>query len=150
MQTVGVSQSGVVTLLFTDLVDSSRLLEEFGEEEAERLRRILFSLLREAVVARGGEEVKNLGDGLMVAFGSAAAAVDAAAAMQAAVHAHNHRSGQPALQVRIGLHVGEPIRDEAITSAHPWSSPSAFAIAPRAGRSSPLLSCTSWSGGATG
>src|SRR2546430_9921374 len=51
--------SGVVTLLFTDLVDSSRLLEELGEEEAERLRRILFSLLRDAVVARGGEDRKS-------------------------------------------------------------------------------------------
>jgi class 3 adenylate cyclase len=103
--------TGTVTLLFTDLVDSTGVLQRLGEEGAEQFRRTHFRLLREAVAAHGGEEVKSLGDGLMVAFGSALAATRCAIAMQQAVELHNRRGGEP-LNVRAGLHVGEPIRDE--------------------------------------
>lgn len=60
--------SAVVTLLFTDIVGSSDLYSRLGDEEAERIRRGHFRLLRDAVVSVGGREVKNLGDGLMVVF----------------------------------------------------------------------------------
>ncbi len=108
---------GTVTLLFTDLVGSTALLEQLGDDGAEQLRRTHFRLLREAVASTGGHEVKNLGDGLMVAFVSAVDALACAAAMQQAVHRYNEKgAAQPlaaqALEVRIGLHVGEPIRDE--------------------------------------
>ena len=59
-----------------------------------------------------GQEVKNLGDGLMVAFPSVVEAVGCAIAIQQAVHRHNARQADDRLQVRVGLHVGEPIRDE--------------------------------------
>jgi tetratricopeptide (TPR) repeat protein len=59
----------------------------------------------------GGEEVKNLGDGLMVAFVSAVDALACAITMQQAVH-RARASGEPQFAVRIGLNVGEPIRDE--------------------------------------
>ena len=61
---------GVVTLLFTDLVGSTRALTRLGDDAAEELRRVHFGLLRGAVGDAGGEEVKNLGDGLMGAFAS--------------------------------------------------------------------------------
>ncbi len=67
--------SGTVTILFTDLVSSTALLEELGEEAAQDLRRAHFRLLRQAVGEHGGQEVKSLGDGLMVAFPSAAGAL---------------------------------------------------------------------------
>jgi class 3 adenylate cyclase len=102
----------VVTLLFTDLVGSTELLGELGDDEAERLRRVHFGLLREVAETFGGEEVKNLGDGLMVAFVSAVNAVDCAIGIQQAVHRHNARQGDERLQVRVGLNIGEPIRDE--------------------------------------
>ncbi|HEV8626531.1 MAG TPA: AAA family ATPase [Acidimicrobiia bacterium] len=104
--------TAVVTLLFTDLVGSTELLDRLGDDAGEQVRRTHFRLLREAVVGAGGEEVKNLGDGLMVAFESAVAGVECAVAIQRAVERHNRgRSAQP-LAVRVGLHVGEPIRDE--------------------------------------
>jgi len=103
--------AGTVTLLFTDLVDSTGVLQRLGEEGAEQFRRAHFRLLREAVAAHAGQEVKNLGDGLMVAFGSALDATRCAIAMQQAVERRNRRGGEP-LAVRIGLHVGEPIREE--------------------------------------
>jgi len=102
----------VVTLLFTDLVGSTGLLGQLGDDEAERLRRVHFGLLREVAETFGGEEVKNLGDGLMVAFVSAVNAVSCAIGIQQAVHRYNARRGDGRLQVRVGLNIGEPIRDE--------------------------------------
>jgi class 3 adenylate cyclase len=66
------SSSGVVALLFTDLVGSTELLDRLGDDAAEDLRRVHFSLLRQAVAATEGEEVKGMGDGLMVVFASPA------------------------------------------------------------------------------
>lgn len=64
------------------------------------------------MAARGGQEVKNLGDGLMVVFPSAFRAVSCAVAMQQALHRHNEAGEGPPFSVRVGLHVGEPIREE--------------------------------------
>ena len=104
--------SAVVTLLFTDLVGSTELIGELGDDEAERLRRVHFGLLRDVAAGYAGQEVKNLGDGLMVAFASAVSAVGCALGIQQAVHRHNARHEDHRLQVRVGLNVGEPIQDE--------------------------------------
>jgi DNA-binding SARP family transcriptional activator/class 3 adenylate cyclase len=107
----GERTTGTVTLLFTDQVGSTETLQRLGDDEGERLRRAHFGLLREAAAMHGGEEVKNLGDGLMVAFLSAVDAVVCAITIQQAVD-RARASGELAFAVRIGLHVGEPIRDE--------------------------------------
>jgi Adenylate cyclase, family 3 (some proteins contain HAMP domain) len=103
---------GVVTFLFTDVVGSTEWLQRLGDDAAEKLRRTHFSLLREAVVTAGGEEVKSLGDGLMVAFSSPLAAVRCALAIQHATAEHNRAHPDQALKVRVGVHAGEPARDE--------------------------------------
>jgi class 3 adenylate cyclase/tetratricopeptide (TPR) repeat protein len=103
---------GTVTMLFTDLVGSTELLDQLGDERAEELRRTHFRLLRDAVAAQGGKEVKNLGDGLMVVFPSAVDAVRCAVKMQEAVDEHNRTHAGARLGVRVGLNVGEPIRGE--------------------------------------
>jgi class 3 adenylate cyclase len=105
-------QHRTVTMLFTNLVGSTELLEHLGDDGAEQVRRTHFRVLRDAVLARDGQEVKNLGDGLMVVFPSALDAVGCAIDMQRAVHLFNSDQGQEKLQVRVGLHVGEPIRRE--------------------------------------
>jgi class 3 adenylate cyclase len=108
----GARRTGLVTLLFTDLVASTELLDRLGDEEFERLRRIHFQLLREAVAASGGQEVKNLGDGLMVVFPSALDAIGCAVAMQQAVDLHNAEPDVAPIAVRVGLHAGEPIVED--------------------------------------
>jgi len=107
-----VAEPAIVTPLFTDLVGSTDLLSALGEQRAEQVRRVHFGILREAIAARAGEEVKSLGDALMVAVASPAEAVSCAIAMQQRVWAHNRRAAAPELQVRIGLDVGEPMRAE--------------------------------------
>ena len=106
----GLAQSAPVTILFTNLVNSSELLQKAGDEKAQRILQAHRELLREAVAASSGQEVKWLGDGLMVAFPSAADAVRCAIAMQRA--AHKPVLGER-LQIRVGLNVGEPLRDES-------------------------------------
>jgi class 3 adenylate cyclase/DNA-binding SARP family transcriptional activator len=101
-----VALGGTVTLLFTDLVGSTQMLERLGEDAAERVSREHFGLLRRALERHGGAEVKSLGDGLMAAFPSALAAVESAVDMQRSVAAAE--LDEP-LEVRIGLHAGEPI-----------------------------------------
>jgi class 3 adenylate cyclase len=74
--------SAPVTLLFTDLVNSTELLQRVGDERAQRIFQAHHRLLNDTVAAHGGQEVKWLGDGLMTVFASAADAVRGAVAMQ--------------------------------------------------------------------
>src|SRR5437763_4515417 len=105
---------GIVTLLFTDVVASTDLLDRLGDDGYDALRRAHFRILREAVAARGGTEVKNLGDGLMVVFATPARAVECAVAIQQGVEKHNRvQRDDQRMGVRVALHAGEPIQDEA-------------------------------------
>src|SRR5438270_5188866 len=108
----GATEAGLVTLLFTDVVGSTELLSEIGDERAEGVRRAYFRMLRKAIAEAGGQEVKTMGDGFMVAFAGAYDAVRAAVAMQQAVSRYNQRLDAPSLSVRVGVHVGEPLRAE--------------------------------------
>jgi class 3 adenylate cyclase len=96
-----------VAVLFTDLVGSTELLDRLGDDAAHHLRRRHFALLRHAVREHGGREVKSLGDGLMVVFGSARPAVACGLAMQRAVAAH-----EDSLLLRVGIASGETVRED--------------------------------------
>src|SRR4051812_24903337 len=102
--------SALVTILFTDLVGSTELLSRAGDEEAQRIFRAHHDLLAETAAVHGGDEVKWLGDGLMVAFPSAADALTCAIAMQQA--ACRPVAGEH-LAIRVGLTAGEALRDSA-------------------------------------
>jgi DNA-binding NarL/FixJ family response regulator/class 3 adenylate cyclase len=104
----GMRGTGTVTLLFTDLVGSTRLLSELGDDATEAVRRRHFGLLRESITRHHGREVKNLGDGVMAVFDSAVDAVTCAVRIQRHTDASEEAH---ALAVRVGLHVGEPMRD---------------------------------------
>ena len=95
------------TVLFTDLVGSTALIGTFGEEGAHARRLRHFALLRQAIAATGGREVKGLGDGLMVVFADAAAAMQCATEMQQNVAADEDKLG-----LRVGLHTGELLRED--------------------------------------
>ena len=96
----------LVTILLTDVVGSTRLAASVGPARADELRREHFDLLREAIASCDGREVKNTGDGLMVAFASASAAVACAVAMQQSLDRRYRNTEQP-LQIRIGVGAGE-------------------------------------------
>jgi class 3 adenylate cyclase len=96
----------LATILLTDLVGSTRLATAVGPVRADQLRDEHFAVLREAIETSGGKEVKNTGDGLMVAFSSASAAVRCAVAMQQ-LFERRYRKAEQQLHIRIGLGAGE-------------------------------------------
>ena len=96
----------LATILLTDLVGSTRLATSVGPVRADELREEHFGLLRQAITSSGGREVKNTGDGLMVAFSSASGAVQCAVAMQQ-LFERRYGKAEQGLHVRIGLGAGE-------------------------------------------
>jgi class 3 adenylate cyclase len=107
MESMGSTESiELATILVTDLVGSTRLETSVGPVRADELRDEHFAVLREAIGASGGREFKDTGDGLMVAFNSASAAVACAVSMQQLIERRYRRSEQR-LQVRIGVSAGE-------------------------------------------
>src|SRR5437016_1095168 len=94
------------TVLFTDLVGSTALHLQLGEQAFEALRHAHDQMVREAIAAHGGTLVKGLGDGLMASFAGAADAVDAAVAVQQAIDVYN-RKATSALAVRVGVSAGD-------------------------------------------
>jgi len=102
-------RAATVTLLFTDLVNSTLLLQRAGDGQAQRILQTHHKLVKEAVAANGGHAVKWLGEGLMVVFPSAAEAVRCAVAMQLA--ARRPVAGER-LTIRVGLNAGEALCEE--------------------------------------
>lgn len=96
----------LASILITDLVDSTALASRVGGARADELRREHFGLLRTAIEACQGREIKNLGDGLMVAFASSSAAIACAVRMQQLVERRN-RFADEKFHVRIGIGAGE-------------------------------------------
>jgi class 3 adenylate cyclase len=90
------------TFMFTDIVDSTKLIEVVGEEKWRKVLTWHDRSLRELIEQAGGEVIKQTGDGYFAAFQSSAAAVEAAAAIQRTLDAHEPL----APDVRIGLHTG--------------------------------------------
>lgn len=102
-------EPGTVTILFTDLVDSTELLQRAGDEAAQRIFQTHHKLLSSAVAAYGGQEVKWEGDSLMAAFSSVADAVRCAVTMQQTCR---RPAGGQRLTIRVGMNVGEALREE--------------------------------------
>ena len=104
---------GTVTILFSDIEGSTALNERLGDVRWLELLRTHHRVVREQVHAHGGFEVKTQGDGFMIAFPSARRAVECASAIQRSIHCAFDRRAGGAIRLRIGLHTGEAIREEA-------------------------------------
>jgi len=96
------------TILFTDLTQSTALAQHLGDAKAQEIRRAHNAVVREALTAYAGSEIKHTGDGIMASFPSASGALECAVAIQRAVA----QRGDPNLGVHIGLNAGEPIAEE--------------------------------------
>ena len=100
-----------LTVLFTDVVGSTALSQRLSVDLADEVRRRHFAVLRQAAVEAGGTEVKNTGDGLMVVFATASAALDCAVAMQQGVERDN-RGQAFDVGLRVGLSGGEVVGED--------------------------------------
>src|SRR3954454_23531180 len=97
---------GTVTLMFSDMEGSTRLLRRLGERYVDLLATHRH-LMREAVERHHGFEVDEQGDAFFVVFASVNDAVAAAARVQQALAA-NAWPEDNEIRIRIGLHTGEP------------------------------------------
>ena len=102
--------AGLRAIMFTDLVGSTEMTVRLGDAAALELVRVHDALVRRGLAAHRGREVKHTGDGIMAAFDVVDCAVHAAAEIQRHFFAYN-RCAVESLNVRIGIHAGEPVVD---------------------------------------
>jgi class 3 adenylate cyclase len=90
----------LATVLFTDIVESTRLAAELGDRAWRRLLEQHFEITRRALDRFDGREVKSVGDGILATFDGPARAIRCAVAIREGV-------GELGIEVRAGMHTGE-------------------------------------------
>lgn len=101
---------GIVVILFSDIEGFTTYVEAHGDEAAHQQLKLHNDIVRRTIQRHGGAEIKHLGDGFMIHFSSARDALLCAAQIQLQFKALGDE--QSPLLVRIGIHAGEPIREE--------------------------------------
>ncbi|HVW81612.1 MAG TPA: alpha/beta fold hydrolase [Mycobacteriales bacterium] len=94
------SERLLATVLFTDIVDSTRRATELGDAAWRRVLDRHDRVIRQEIERHGGAEVKSTGDGFLATFDSPSRAVRAGKTMVAA-------AGEAGIPIRAGLHAGE-------------------------------------------
>ena len=103
---------GTITILFSDIEDSTSMTERLGDERWIGLLRSHNSIFRQRLAAHDGIEVKNQGDGFMLVFSDPAAALRCAAEVQHALAERAAASPDEGIRVRMGMHTGTAIAEE--------------------------------------
>jgi len=101
--------SGVRTVMFTDIVDSTELTARFGDDAGMAILAVHDRVVRDALAKNCGREVKHTGDGIMASFLSAAGAVRCACQVQGELREYNLGGPDCPVTVRIGISAGEPV-----------------------------------------
>jgi class 3 adenylate cyclase len=102
---------GTVTIMFSDIEGFTSITESLGDRRAMDILREHNDIIRRRIASCGGHEVKAQGDGFMVAFSGASRALQCALGIQLDFAARNRTGPASPVQVRLGLHSGEAIRD---------------------------------------
>jgi len=89
-----------LSIVFTDIVNSTALGEEIGDEAMNDIRRVHFAQSRKLIRQFKGYEIKTIGDSFMAAFRSVGSALDYAIEFQ-------EDTGHPRVQIRAGIHIGQ-------------------------------------------
>jgi class 3 adenylate cyclase len=99
--------TGLRAIMFTDLEGSTEVSTRDGDARALFVIERHDQIVREALAASGGREVKHTGDGIFASFSYVSRAVDCAIAIQRAFAAIDEASSSS--RVRIGISAGEPV-----------------------------------------
>lgn len=102
---------GTVTIMFTDIEDSTQWTARLGDSDASLLVKEHNELVRAQVAAHGGYEVKFRGDGFMLVFTSASKGVRCAIALQQEMKVFAANHPEAPLRIRIGINSGEAVSD---------------------------------------
>jgi class 3 adenylate cyclase len=104
------ARTGLRTVMFTDIEDSTATTQHVGDAVAQEMVRTHNEIVRRALHKFGGTEVKHTGDGIMASFLSPAASIECAIAIQRSLAAHSMLDRtHPMFAVRIGINAGEPV-----------------------------------------
>jgi class 3 adenylate cyclase len=109
---------GTSTIVFSDIEHSTRRARELGDAGWLRLLGVHNSVVRRQLDRHGGHEVKAHGDGFMLAFPSARAAVRSAIDVQRTLDAHGRSQPADLMRVRIGMHTGEAMATDGGLFGH--------------------------------
>jgi class 3 adenylate cyclase len=102
----------MATILFTDITSSTALTQQIGDAKAHELVREHNDIVRQALTAHGGTEIKHTGDGIMASFSTASAALECAISIQRGIDKESEEMhGHPPFQVHVGLNAGEPVAE---------------------------------------
>lgn len=104
-----IETTGVVTVLFTDMENSTGTRVQIGDARAQEILRVHNAIVREALGLYDGKEIKHTGDGIMASFSTGSSGLGCAIAIQRKVRSHAEEHPKLALQVYVGLNAGEPI-----------------------------------------
>jgi class 3 adenylate cyclase len=106
-----VDPGGLVTVVCTDIVGSTRIADSLGDQRWRAVLQAHYTLARHEVAQHGGTEVKTRGDGLLLTFNSPRRAVQFAVAFQTALEKERASDPDFSLEARVGVHAGEVERD---------------------------------------
>jgi hypothetical protein len=132
---------GTVTIAFTDIEDSLRLNAVLGDRRWLDVLHVHNDVIQRVTREHNGTVVKSQGDGSMLAFASARRALTCAIAIDRAIAQTFTDPGSP-IRVRIGMHVGEPVREANDFFGHTVNYAARVASSAREARSSSLHSST--------
>ncbi|WP_433990193.1 hypothetical protein SuNHUV7_15450 (plasmid) [Pseudoseohaeicola sp. NH-UV-7] len=99
-------RSRITILMFVDIVGYSTMMKRDQNAAIEAVRELKNRYLEPVVSDLGGEVLKRMGDGWIIAFSSIGPALDSAMQVQSSLY--NHRD----IKLRIGCHIGEIVEDE--------------------------------------
>ena len=102
---------GTVTIMFTDVEGSTRLLSTRGFTESHEIMKAYEAIIEEKVAEHAGRRIKGLGDGLMISFGSVRHGVECALDVQKAIVEYSKQNPERKIRVRIGLNTGEVVEE---------------------------------------
>lgn len=105
-----IAQGSTVGIVFVDVAGFTRFTAAHGDDAAIELLSRLSSTVEKRTRACGGEVVKRLGDGYLLAFPSASQAVRGSVSLRDAVRRMKPLEGF-ATRLRIAVHAGEPLVD---------------------------------------
>jgi class 3 adenylate cyclase len=107
----GPGSYGFVSVLFTDIVGSTKNQQQKGDEWLMNVVRAHNDIVREAITKHGGREIKHTGDGIMASFPAVVNSVEAALLMQDGIAKFSTMMSDLAFEISIGISAGEPIHE---------------------------------------
>jgi len=98
------ASAATLAIVFTDVVSSTFLGNELGDEAMNKIRQTHFAQARHQLRYYKGYEIKTIGDSFMIAFRTAVEALDFTLSLFS-------RTGHNRIKIKAGIHVG-PVRIE--------------------------------------